>query len=234
MIFKQSLTYFAVISCYIGSLTIAFINGFPSPTQKELINENILDYQTLPMFASVSHITRIIGLMSAPILTQFGINLKMLTTLSCMLGVAGYMLVLVARSAVYVIAGVGLVGFYTGIVIVFIFTYIAEVSLDDQRKVASGGFGFSVRIGLLLVYFVGIWLTYRWLVVFGLSLTCLFCCLLVINPNSPVWYVQQGLEEKAKSTLLYLHGRDFDADSEIEKIKSKYLRKPGKNSSKIK
>ena len=223
MIFKQSLTYFAVISCYIGSLTIAFINGFPSPTQKELINENILDYQTLPMFASVSHITRIIGLMSAPILTQFGINLKMLTTLSCMLGVAGYMLVLVARSAVYVIAGVGLVGFYTGIVIVFIFTYIAEVSLDDQRKVASGGFGFSVRIGLLLVYFVGIWLTYRWLVVFGLSLTCLFCCLLVINPNSPVWYVQQGLEEKAKSTLLYLHGRDFDADSEIEKIKRNTL-----------
>ena len=57
----------------------------------------------------------------------------------------------------------------------------------------------------------------------GLCLTCVFCCLLVIIPNSPVWYVQQGRDEKAKSTLIYLHGRDFDADSEIEKIKRNTL-----------
>ena len=223
MILKESPTYFAVISCYIGSLTITFINGFPSPTQKELINENILNYQTLPIFASISQVTRIFGLMSAPILVQLGINLKILTTLSCIIGVTGYMLIILGKSAVCLIAGVGLVGAYTGIAIVFIFTYIAEVSLDNQRKVMSGGFGFGVRIGLLLVYFVGIWLPYRWLAVFGLGLTCLFCCLLVINPNSPVWYIQQGLDEKAKSTLLYLHGGDFDADSEIEKIKGNTL-----------
>ena len=31
------------------------------------------------------------------------------------------------------------------------------------------------------------------------------------------------MDEKAKSTLLYLHGRDFDADSEIQKIKGNTL-----------
>ena len=45
----------------------------------------------------------------------------------------------------------------------------------------------------------------------------------MINPNSPVWYVQQSLDEESKSTLLYLHGRDFDADSEIQKIKGNTL-----------
>ena len=132
-------------------------------------------------------------------------------------------MIILASSAVCVIGGVGLVGFYTGIAVIYIFTYIAEVSLDSQRKIMSGGFGFCMRIGLLMVYSLGIWLPYRWLAVFGLSLICVFCCLLMINPNSPVWYVQQGLDEKAKSTLLYLHGKDFDADSEIQKIKGNTL-----------
>ena len=220
---KQIPTYFAAISCYIGSLTIGFVLGFPSSTQKELINEGIFSYQTLPMFASISHLTRIFGLLTAPILVQFGINLNTLAMLSCIIGVTGYMLVIIGNSAVCVIAGVGMVGLYTGIIAISIMTYLAEVSLDNQRKIMSGGYGFGIRIGLFLVYFVGIWLPYRWLAVFGLSLICVFGCLLVINPNSPVWYVQQGLDGKAKSILLYLHGGDFDADSEIEKIKGNTL-----------
>ena len=223
MNFKEYRTYLAVFSCYIGATSIIFIVGFPSPTQKELINKNIITFQTLPIFASISHLTRIIGLMTAPILVQFGINLKTLTALSCIIGVTGHIMVILASSAVCVIGGVGLVGFYTGIAVIYIFTYIAEVSLDSQRKIMSGGFGFCMRIGLLMVYSLGIWLPYRWLAVFGLSLICVFCCLLLINPNSPVWYVQQGLDEKAKSTLLYLHGKDFDADSEIQKIKGNTL-----------
>ena len=134
------------------------------------------------------------------------------------------MSVILANSAVYVIAGLGIVGFYSGIIGIFLLTYIAEVSLDNQRMVMSGGVGFCMRIGLLLVYLIGIWLPFRWLAVFGLSLTCVFCILLAINSNSPVWYVQQSLDEKAKSTLLYLHGRDFDADSVIQKIKGNTLR----------
>ena len=222
---KQTPTYFAAISCYIGSLTFGFILGFPSPTQKELLDEGILTYQTLPIFSSISHLTRIIGYIATPILVQFGINLKIVAVLSCIIGVTGYMLVIIGNTAVCVITGVGLVGLYSGIIGIFILTYIAEVSLDNQRKIMSGGFGFCIRIGLFLVYFVGIWLPYRWLAVFGLSLICVFGCLLVINPNSPVWYVQQGLDEKAKSTLLYLNGGDFDADSEIEKIKGNTLSK---------
>ena len=223
MHFKENRTYLAVFSCYIGAISIVFIMGFPSPTQKELIKENILTYQTLPIFASISHLTRIIGLMTAPILIQFGINIKTLTALSCIIGITGYMLVILASSAVCVIGGVGLVGFYTGITIIYIFTYIAEVSLDHQRKVMSGGFGFCVRIGLFITYFAGIWLSFRWLTVFGMLQTILFCLLLLINPVSPVSYVQQGLDDKAKSILLYLHGNDFDADSEIQKIKGKVM-----------
>ena len=222
MYFSNIPTYLAAFSCYIGALSIMFVIGFPSPTQKELLTENLLDYQTLPIFASISHITRIIGLMSG-LLVKIGVNLKTITTVSCMLGVAGYMLIIIASSAAYVIIGIALVGLYTGIVGIFALPYISEMSLNNQRKVMSGGYGFCIRIGLFIAYFSGIWLSFRWLAVFGILQVCIFCFLLMINPESPVWYVRQGLDDKAKSILLYLHGEEFDVDSEIENIKENIL-----------
>ncbi|KAI6650407.1 Sugar transporter ERD6-like 4 [Oopsacas minuta] len=216
-------TYFAVFSCYIGALTVVFRIGFPSPTQKQLLEENILDYQTLPIFASISQLTKLIGIIAVPIVVQFGINLKAIVIVNFVIGVLGYVLIIVAESATCIITGIALEGVYAGILGMFIITYIAEISLDDQRRVMSGGYGFSVRIGLFVAYFAGIWLPFRWLAVFGLIQICLFCLLIIFNPLSPVWYVQQGLDDKAKSTLLYLHGSEFDADTEIEKIKGKTL-----------
>ncbi|KAI6649647.1 Solute carrier family 2, facilitated glucose transporter member 8 [Oopsacas minuta] len=216
-------TYIAVFSSYIGAISTIFIVGFPSPTQKQLIDENILDYQTLPIFASISYITCILGLSSAPLLVQLGFNLKLQVVISSVLGIAGYVLIVIANSAAYVIIGVALVGYYSGIAVIFVFAYIAEVTLDNQRKVMSGGIGFCIRLGLFIAYFAGIWLPFRWLAVFGLIQACLFCLLILFNPLSPVWYVQQGLDDKAKSTLLYLHGSEFDADTEIQKIKGKTL-----------
>ena len=223
MKYQEVATYFAVFSSYIGAFSLIFIIGFPSPTQKQLICENILDYHTLPIFASISHLTRILGLIAAPLLVQSNINLNTLVTISCLIGGMGYLLIIVSNSALFLIIGVAFVGFYTGIVAIFMFTYIAEVTLDTQRRVFSGGIGFCVRIGLFIAYFAGIWLSFRWLAVVGLIQISLFCILLQLNPLSPVWYVRQGFDDRARTILLYLHGDDFDADTEIQKIKSETL-----------
>ncbi|KAI6650411.1 Solute carrier family 2, facilitated glucose transporter member 8 [Oopsacas minuta] len=146
-----------------------------------------------------------------------------MATVSCLLGVFGYMLIIVTETAMCIIIGIGSVGIYSAFASIFIKIYIAEVTLDSQRKILSGGYGFWIRIGLFVAYFAGIWLPFRWLAVLGIIQICLFCFLIIINPHSPVWYVQQSLDDKAKSTLLYLHGSEFDADTEIEKIKGKTL-----------
>ena len=121
------------------------------------------------------------------------------------------------------ISGVALMGLYTGITELYIITNISEISLESQRHITSGGIGFCIRIGIFITYFAGIWLSFRWLAVFGLVLVCLSCFLHLLNPPSPVWYVQQGLYEKAKSTLFYLHGGEFDADAELDRIKNETL-----------
>ena len=62
-----------------------------------------------------------------------------------------------------------------GAIVLFMNTYAAEVALDHQKQLFGGGIGFSVRIGLFIAYFAGIWLNFRWLAVLGLILTCVFC-----------------------------------------------------------
>ena len=220
---RECPTYFAVSSTYFGALTVVFVIGFPSPTQKQLLEENILTYELLPIFASISHLTRVIGLIAAPVLVQFGYNLKVVTTVSCLFGMAGYLLIIFAETAALVIIGVALAGLYTGITTISLITYIAEITVDDQRRVLSGAYGFCIRIGLFIAYLAGVWLPFRWLAALGLIQISIFCFLFILNPLSPVWYIRQGLDEKARKILIYLHGSDFDSDTQIQKLKTESI-----------
>ena len=211
-------TYFSVIPCYIGAFSIMFLTGYPSPTQKQLVQENILDYYSLPIFASIIYITRIVGLISLPCIMQTNISTNVIAFVNCIIGAIGWILILMAESPYTLISGVGIAGISNGVLIVFINSYVAEISLDSQRRVLSGGLGFGMRIGLFLVYSFGIWLSFRWLAVAGLCLVILFACLMLFVPHSPVWFVRQGLDARAVDTLLYLHGDNFDANTEIQKI----------------
>ena len=223
MRYNEFPTYYVVFTSYTGVLTTAFLLGFASPTQKQLVEESILNYKTLPIYASIGHLTRMLGNILAPIITQTGLNMNLLKAINCCMGGIGYVLIIATYTAEQLILGIAIVGFYTGINVIFMSTYMAEVTLDNQRRVSFAGYGFSLRIGVFLVYLLGIWLPFRWLAVLGLLQIFLFSISQQFTSPSPVWYVRQGLDEKAKTTLQYLHGRDFDTDTEIQKIKSETL-----------
>ena len=227
-------TYFSVATCYIGIFSIVFIVGYPSPTQKQLIDEGLLDYNSLPIFASLNNLTRILGLLIVPILIQCNISMYILIRIGCVVGMIGWMCILLAKSASLMILGASLLGFYTGIFAIFAFTYVPEICLDSQVKVLSGGYGFCIRVALLFTYLIGIWLTYDWMAIVGLAMIFTFCFLLHFSPISPPWYVRQNLINKAKDTLEYLHGKDVDADSEINKIQDKLPIQNARMSDKLK
>ena len=213
-------TYFAVFTGYVGVIGIVFILGFSSPTQKQLIQEHIVSKSTISIFASVSHVGRFLGNFVMLSCYQLKINSNTAVLVSSVIGGIGWLMVIIASSSIMAILGASLVGVYTGITIFFIQTYIGEITLSSQRRVASGGIGFCFRISLFCVYALGIWLSFRWLAAVGLLFICIFCLLLTIIPKSPEWYVSQGVDERAKHTLFYLHGKDFDADSELQNIRN--------------
>ena len=213
-------TYFSVATCYIGLFSAVFIVSYPSPTQKELIDEGLLDHYTIPIFASINHLTRTVGLLIVPILVRcnFG-SIYIITTIGCAIGMIGWICILMAKSALLMIVGASLLGFYTGVLALFTFTYVAEICLESQVKVLCGGLGFCVRIAVFFTYLIGIWITYDWMAIVGLSMICTFCVLHLFNPISPPWYVHHNLLHKAKDTIEYFHAKEVNADSEIQKIK---------------
>ncbi|KAI6645846.1 hypothetical protein LOD99_13105 [Oopsacas minuta] len=212
-------TYFAAFTCNIGAISVTSHIGFTSPTQKELIDKNILNSYTLPIFASIGILTRMIATLILPMLVHFNISINTLIIIHCLVGWTGWMLVITAESAVLLIIGVALVGYYTGIAVVFIFTYIPEIALDNQRRVLSGAFGFVVRIGMFLAFLFGIWIPFRWLAVVGIIQICMFCILLTFLPTSPVQLIARGLDDRARNILVHLHGRNVNVEKEIRKIK---------------
>ena len=216
---KEIPTYFAVFTCYVATLGATFIMGFASPTQKQLIQEKILNKGTLSLFASMTDIGLFLGTAVAFICTQSKLDSNTVAIVSSVLGAVGCLMLISANSALLIISGVALVGLYSGCGFYFANIYVVEISLESQRKMAIGGIGFCLRIGLFFVYLIGIWLSFRWLAVVVFSLLFASVILISVNPKSPEWYVGQGLEGRAKAVLLYLHGKDFGADSELQNIR---------------
>ena len=217
---KEIPTYFAALTSYISILGRVFSIGYPSPTQKQLIQEKIISEETLSIFASISMLGSCLSIVGTFFVLQYKINSNVIMMISCLIGGIGWLIIANANSAMVIISGLCLAGVFGGCVTVFSKMYISEISLSSQRRVLGGISGFCFRIGILLVYALGIYLPFRWLAVVGLFIIFIFALSLSFNPKSPEWYVSQGLDEQAKKTLLYLHGEDFDADSELQNIQN--------------
>ena len=220
---KEIPTYFAALTSYISIFGLMFILGYASPTQKQLIQEKIISeetYQFLSIFASISRLGSCLGIVGLFFGVQYKINSNVIVMISCLIGGIGWLIIANANSAMVIISGMCLVGVFGGCVQVFSTMYISEISLSSQRRVLSGICGFCVRIAILLVYALGIFLPFRWLAVVGIFIIFIFALSLSFSPKSPDWYVSQGLDEQAKKILFYLHGEDFDADSELQNIRN--------------
>ena len=218
-------TYFAASTSYVAIFEIVFILGFISPTWKQLIEEEIISKEILSVFASISIVGLNIGNIVMLFCLQAQLNSNLLVVLSSVVGASGWLMIISANSACLIISGVFLVGIGSGFAGFFSQLYIGEISCSSQRKVLGGISGFCFRISLFFVYALGIFLSFRWLAVIGLLTLLVLVFLLSVNPLSPEWYVSQGLDERGKQTLLYLHGKDFDADAELHNIRNDIFNK---------
>ena len=222
---KEIPTYFAALTCYISILGFAYVLGYASPTQGQLIQEKIVSEETFSIFASISTLGSCLGIAGTFFGVQYKFNSNVIVMLSCLIGGIGWLIIANANSAMVIISGMFFVGVFGGCATVFSKLYISEISLSSQRRVLGGIGGFCFRTGILVVYALGIYLPFRWLAVVGLFIIFIFALSLSINPKSPEWYVSQGLDEQAKETLFYLHGEDFDADSESQNIRNNLANK---------
>lgn len=213
---KIPITFLAT-TCYTGTLLIGFENGFVSPTANSLIEFTPMTLTILPIFAGMIFSGTLIML---PILsfTSHTINTKCLLIVSTIPGCVGWFTAVTGSDVFSMLLGRCLLGVQTSVLFLTI-VYVGENSPVESRRFYCSGIGISIRFGVVLTYLLGIWVSFRSLALTAIILEVIFVCLLVLNPISAVWLVQQGLENRAKEVLLYFHGREFDTDSEIAEMK---------------
>ena len=55
---------------------------------------------------------------------------------------------------------------------------------------------------------------------------CIFLCLAVFIPESPIWYAKKGLFEDARKSLDWLRGSKYDSTEELEEMERILANKP--------
>ena len=215
-------SFLVATSCYIAIILLSWGSAFPAPTSQELLNTGLLNKKNFAIFASISHIAAL-----APfLLIVFFVKkpeIKILVVIGSALGTVAWYLIASADSAAYLIVAMTLIGIQNGLILTCLPGYLSEIVLDNRKTFYNAVLGFMFRIGVLLVYLMGIWVSFRWLAIIALVLELILVLIMLTNPYSPAWLVQKNLSRRAKGTLLYLHGEGFDADQEIENIKGRMV-----------
>ncbi|XP_025416578.1 facilitated trehalose transporter Tret1-like isoform X2 [Sipha flava] len=120
--------------------------------------------------------------------------------------IVGWALLYSAESSTFLCASTLLMGFSTGFGPGSTSSYVGEISEPRLRGSLSSLGSTATRVGTLLTYVLGSF--FGWRTVAMLSAICpIVCiCLIVIIPESPVWLVAKGKNDKAEKAMCWLRG----------------------------
>ena len=216
---KQVAVQFVTLTALcLGNIIYGWMISYTSPTEKELLNIGIFNTLTFSIFSSLT----LFGL-SSFIVSPFAkiLSCKSILLVSTLFGGAGWFLIIVANDIYSMIVGRVFTGLHVGTCMGLSMIYISEIFDEKQLKVSAAFILFPSSIALIFLYLFAIVLSFRWLSVVVMVAILFQAVLLHFCPQSPTWLVYVGLDSKARETLLAIHGEAFDAEREVDRIKSK-------------
>ncbi|XP_063228377.1 facilitated trehalose transporter Tret1-like isoform X2 [Bacillus rossius redtenbacheri] len=100
--------------------------------------------------------------------------------------------------------------------------YISEVAQKEVRGTLGACFQLMVVAGIMFVYVLG---GIDGVSVFALTLTCsvvplVFGVMFVFTPETPLFYVQKGRTDKARESLQWFRGREYNVDAELQEMET--------------
>lgn len=97
--------------------------------------------------------------------------------------------------------------------------YLAEITEDVTRGPICSLFPLFFSTGVLVTFVVKIWTDY-YLLTYVLSIfPVLYAATFLFMPETPVYLVKRGEDQKAKESLIFLRGDRYDVNSELLEIK---------------
>ena len=215
---KQIAIHFLLITALcLGYGIYGWMISYTSPTEKELLTIGIFDTLTFSIFSSLT-LFGVSSFITSPFAKRW--SCKFVMIVSTLSGGAGWLLIIVANDVYSMIAGRLLTGLHVGTCMGLSMIFIGEISNEEQVKVYAALVITPSAVALIFLYLFSVFLSFRWLGVVAMAAVLLQAVLLMLCPQSPTWLVYVGLDSRARDTLLAIHGETFDAEGEIDRIKT--------------
>ncbi|XP_015924125.1 facilitated trehalose transporter Tret1 [Parasteatoda tepidariorum] len=143
---------------------------------------------------------------------------KTVLMLTSILFTSSWLMIAYASSVAWICAGRIISGFCTGLYVVAVPAYVAEIAPQNKRGMLSSGLPLFNTLGIFLVMCLGLVLRWSWLAISIVILTVCSACMMVFMPESPVWLVRESRLEEAAHGLKFFRGKHFPYKKEVQQI----------------
>ncbi|KAJ6651836.1 hypothetical protein lerEdw1_016432 [Lerista edwardsae] len=223
---KNGWLFCAVFTAVLGNFNFGFALVYTSPVipalEKDPESRLHLTGETASWFGSVFTL----GVAAGGLGTMYfndRLGRKLSIMASAVPSVAGYLFMASAQDVWMLLVGRLLTGFAGGVTSAAIPVYISEISHPGIRGALGSCPQIMAVLGALCLYFLGLFLPWRWLAVAGQVPVLLMSILMCPMPESPRSLISKGKEDEALLALKWLRGDDTDYWWEFERIRDSVM-----------
>ncbi|XP_015924128.1 facilitated trehalose transporter Tret1 [Parasteatoda tepidariorum] len=213
--------YLACISAYLFILTMGMTVSYTAPATMDMRKPGSrMQHITEDDITWMGSLTLLGGIPANALGGYFThrYGRKTALMLTSILFTSSWLMIAYSSSVAWICAGRIISGFCTGLYVVAIPAYVAEIAPQDIRGMLSSGLPFFNNLGILLVMSLGLVLRWSWLAISVVILTVFSAFMMAFMPESPVWLVRESRLYEAANGLKFLHGKRSNYNAEIEKI----------------
>uniref|UniRef100_A0A8C0GAH3 Solute carrier family 2 member 6 n=1 Tax=Chelonoidis abingdonii TaxID=106734 RepID=A0A8C0GAH3_CHEAB len=214
--------FLAVFAAVLGNFNFGYALVYTSPVIPALETSNIPALKITRVeqswFGSVFTLGAAAGGLSAMLLND-RLGRKLSIMFSAVPSAVGYAFMGSAQGVWMLLLGRLLTGYAGGVTAASIPVYISEISHPGVRGVLGACPQIMAVLGSLILYALGLKLSWRWLAVAGEVPVLTMIILLCFMPNSPRFLISKGKDDEAVRVLRWLRGQNTDFHREFEQIK---------------
>ncbi|GLJ29231.1 hypothetical protein SUGI_0576600 [Cryptomeria japonica] len=202
----------------LGSLEFGYSVGFSSPTQSAMIEDLGLTLSQYSTFGSLLTIGAMIGAITSGRVAD-SMGRKGALRVASASYIIGWLIIVISKVVLPLDIGRLFVGYGVGLTSYTVPVYIAEISPKNLRGALTNTNQLSITAGVLIVYLLGMLVTWHDLTIIGLIPCSILVLGLFFIPESLRWLAKVGREKEFKEELQTLRGKDCDVSAEAAEIK---------------
>ncbi|KAF2892679.1 hypothetical protein ILUMI_13496, partial [Ignelater luminosus] len=219
---KRLPQYIATASALLGALAGGSVLGWTGNITEELekdgFNNIKIDSSEIKWIGSCATL----GAMAMCFPTGFlceKLGRKLAILVLAVMFIAGWLFIIFANSVSMIYVGRIITGMASGAFLPASAVYLSELVEKEIRGglVTIGG---CLPLGIMLTYILGFALNPKLYTIVLAVISVLFLIAFLFQPETPIYSMKRGEEEKARLTLIRMRGDSYDVDAELREIKA--------------